>query len=118
MHAVTDALLGASGLGDIGSYFPPDDNKWKDAVSSALLTIVWNDIQKDGWQLINLDCVVEIEKPKFLPWRTKVIESIAEILGVEKTQVFVKAKTNEGLDAVGAGLAVKAYCTCLLTKNN
>ena len=118
LHAVTDALLGASGLGDIGSYFPPDENKWKDAVSSDLLTIVWNDIQKDGWQLINLDCVVEIEKPKFLPWRTKVIESIAEILGVEKTQVFVKAKTNEGLDAVGAGLAVKAYCTCLLTKNN
>ena len=116
LHAITDALLGASGLGDIGSYFPPEDNKWKDADSAVLLKTVWKDIQDKGWHLINLDCVVEVERPKFLPWRQKVIDSIASILQVSNTQIFVKAKTNEKLDAVGNGDAVKAYCVCLLER--
>ncbi len=116
LHAITDALLGASGLGDIGSYFPPEEARWKDADSALLLKTVWTDIQEKGWKLINLDCVVEFEKPKFLPWREKVIESVAYILGVEKNKVFVKAKTNEGLDAVGSSLAIKAYCVCLLQR--
>jgi 2-C-methyl-D-erythritol 4-phosphate cytidylyltransferase/2-C-methyl-D-erythritol 2,4-cyclodiphosphate synthase len=116
LHAITDALLGASGLGDIGSYFPPEEAKWKDADSSLLLKQVWADVRKEGWRLVNLDCVVEFERPKFLPWRQKVIESVASILGVSKEQVFVKAKTNEGLDAVGSSLAIKAYCVCLLSR--
>ena len=116
LHAITDALLGASGLGDIGSYFPPEEAQWKDADSARLLKKVWDDVRAEGWKLVNLDCVLEFEKPKFLPWRQKVIESIAAILAVEATQVFVKAKTNEGLDAIGSGLAVKAYCVCLLSR--
>ncbi len=116
LHAITDALLGASGMGDIGSYFPPEEARWKDADSSVLLKTVWNDVQNEGWKLVNLDCVIEFEKPKFLPWRQKVIESVAGILGVEKNKVFVKAKTNEGLDAVGSSLAIKAYCVCLLQR--
>ena len=116
LHAITDALLGASGLGDIGSYFPPEEAKWKDADSSLLLKQVWADVRNAGWELINLDCVVEFEKPKFLPWRQKVIDSVAAILEVTKEQVFVKAKTNEGLDAVGSSRAIKAYCVCLLRR--
>lgn len=116
LHAITDALLGASGMGDIGSYFPPEDIKWKDADSAVLLKTVWSDITSKGWNLINLDCVIEIERPKFLPWRQKVIESIASILNVDKEQIFVKAKTNEKLDSVGNCEAVKAYCVCLLQK--
>ena len=116
LHAVTDALLGASGLGDIGSYFPPEDSKWKDADSAVLLKTVWSDIKKQGWALVNIDCVVEIEKPKFLPWRKKVIKSIADILQTDESKVFVKAKTNEKLDSVGNGDAVKAYAVCLLQK--
>lgn len=116
LHAITDALLGASGLGDIGSYFPPEEAQWKDADSSLLLKQVWADVRNDGWELVNLDCVVEFEKPKFLPWRQKVIDSIAAILGVAREQVFVKAKTNEGLDAVGSSQAIKAYCVCLLRR--
>ncbi|MCR5217138.1 MAG: 2-C-methyl-D-erythritol 2,4-cyclodiphosphate synthase [Treponema sp.] len=116
LHAVTDALLGAAGMGDIGSYFPPEEAKWKDADSALLLKKVWDDIQKAGWSLGNLDCVIELESPKFLPWRSKVIESIAGILKTESCRVFVKAKTNEKLDSVGKGDAVKAYCTCLLEK--
>ncbi len=116
LHAITDALLGASGMGDIGSYFPPEDKTWKDAHSADLLRTVWKDIQKSGWHLINVDCVVEVERPKFLPWRQKVVDSIASILQVPTSHIFVKAKTNEKLDAVGNGEAVKAYAVCLLER--
>lgn len=116
LHAISDALLGASGLGDIGSYFPPDDPKWKGADSKVLLAKIWADVKNSGWKLNNLDCVIETEKPKFLPWRQKVIKSIASVLGVSTDRVFVKAKTNEKQDSVGAGNAIKAYCVCLLNK--
>lgn len=116
LHAISDALLGAAGMGDIGSYFPPEDPQWKDADSAVLLSRIWDDVTKAGWSLQNLDCVVETEAPKFLPWRDKVIDSIASILKTERCRIFVKAKTNEKLDSVGAGEAIKAYCTCLLTQ--
>ena len=118
LHAIIDALLGASALGDIGSFFPPEDEQWKDASSVSLLKIVWNKILEDGWHLENLDCIVKLEKPKFLPYRAKVIKSIAECLGVNENQVFVKAKTAEKLDSVGASLAVEAWCSCLLSQQD
>ena len=113
-HAVTDAVLGASGLGDIGSYFPPEDAKWKDADSADLLRAVWKDVKAAGWELVNLDCVIKLERPKFLPHRRDVIQSIAGILGVEENQVFVKAKTGEKLPPVGTSEAVEAQVVCLL----
>lgn len=116
LHAITDALLGAAGLGDIGTYFPPEDEKWKNADSKILLKKCWNDVKEKGFNLINLDCVLEFESPKFIPWRQKVISSIANILEVNEDQVFVKAKTNEKLDSIGQKLAIKAYCVCLLEK--
>ena len=116
LHAITDALLGAAGLGDIGSYFPPEDAKWKDADSAELLRAVWKDIREAGWSLVNLDCVIKLERPKFLPHRRDVIESIAGILGVEENQVFVKAKTGEKLPPVGTSEAVEAQVVCLLEK--
>ena len=114
LHAITDALLGAAGLGDIGSYFPPEDPKWKDADSAMLLSEVWKDITAAGWSLVNLDCVIKLERPKFLPHRREVIESIAKILGVAAAQVFVKAKTGEKLPPVGTSEAVEAEAVCLL----
>ena len=116
LHAITDSLLGAAAMGDIGSYFPPEEKKWKDADSADLLKKVWADIKKEGWSLGNLDCVIELEKPKFLPYRQKVIDSIASILDVDSSKVFVKAKTGEKLGYIGKSLAVKAYATCLLTR--
>ncbi|MBP5520088.1 MAG: 2-C-methyl-D-erythritol 2,4-cyclodiphosphate synthase [Treponema sp.] len=116
LHAITDALLGASGLGDIGSYFPPEDPKWKDADSAELLRAVWKDVLAAGWKLVNLDCVIKLERPKFLPRRRDVILSIAGILGVEENQVFVKAKTGEKLPPVGTSEAVEAQVVCLLEK--
>ena len=116
LHAITDALLGASGLGDIGSYFPPEEPKWKDADSAELLRAVWKDVLAAGWKLVNLDCVIKLERPKFLPRRRDVILSIAGILGVEENQVFVKAKTGEKLPPVGTSEAVEAQVVCLLEK--
>lgn len=116
LHAVTDALLGASGLGDIGSYFPPEDEKWKDADSKLLLHKVWNDVRNEGWKIVNIDCVIKLEKPKFLPKRQEVINSIAQILEIESSNVFVKAKTGEKLPPIGTSQAVEAEVVCLLEK--
>lgn len=115
-HAITDAVLGASGLGDIGSFFPPEDEKWKNADSAVLLKTVIEKVYSDGWQIENIDCVVKLEKPKFLPFRQKVIDSIANTLQIEAQRVFVKAKTGEKLAPVGTGDAVEAYVVCLLSK--
>lgn len=116
LHAITDSVLGASGLGDIGSYFPPEDPKWKDADSAELLKKVMNDVRAAGWNIENLDCVVKLEKPKFLPKRKEVIESIARILEVRPEQVFVKAKTGEKIAPIGTGDAIEAEAVVLLQK--
>jgi len=117
LHAITDALLGAAALGDIGSYFPPSEPEWKDADSKKLLLTCWNDVKKAGWNLVNLDCVIALEKPKFLPFRDEVRKSIAEVLGCSFEQVFVKAKTGEKLGDVGEGRAVEVWATCLLERS-
>ena len=115
-HAITDAVLGASGLGDIGSFFPPEDNKWKNADSADLLRTVMKEVRSQGWQIENIDCVIKLEKPKFIPYRQQVIESIASVLGIEADRVFVKAKTGEKLAPIGTSEAVEAYVVCLLSK--
>ena len=118
LHAITDALLGAAGLSDIGELFPPSDEKWKGADSGELLKYSWNLVKEKGYKLGNLDCVIAIEKPKILPYRKEIIKNIANILEVEKSQVFVKAKTGEKLGEIGNGLAVAVWSTCLLFQNN
>lgn len=116
LHAITDAVLGASGLGDIGSYFPPEDAKWKDSNSADLLRAVMKDVYAAGWKIENLDCIIKLEKPKFLSRRQEVINSIASILNVDSNQVFVKAKTGEKLPPVGTSEAVEAEAVVLLSK--
>ena len=115
-HAIADAVLGASGLGDIGSFFPPEDAKWKDADSAILLQTVMEKVYSAGWKIENLDCVVKLEKPKFNPYRQQVINSIAGILKLDPSQVFVKAKTGEKLPPVGTSEAVEATVVCLLSR--
>ena len=116
LHAITDAVLGAAGLGDIGSFFPPEDMKWKNADSAELLRTVMRDVRAAGWSIENIDCVIKLEKPKFLPHRQEVIDSVAAILEVKSEQVFVKAKTGEKLPPVGTSEAVEAECVCLLSR--
>lgn len=116
LHAITDAILGASGLGDIGSYFPPEEPQWKNADSAMLLKTVMKDVYAAGWKIENLDCVIKLEKPKFLAKRQMVIDSIASILEINSDQVFVKAKTGEKLPPVGTSEAVEAEAVVLLSK--
>jgi 2-C-methyl-D-erythritol 2,4-cyclodiphosphate synthase len=116
-HAVTDAILGAAGLGDIGALFPPAEQTWKDADSLSLLRAAWEEVKKSGWRLINIDCVVSCEAPKLLPRRDEIRASLARTLGLEPEAVFVKGKTGEGLGPIGKGRAVEALAVCLLEKN-
>jgi 2-C-methyl-D-erythritol 2,4-cyclodiphosphate synthase/2-C-methyl-D-erythritol 4-phosphate cytidylyltransferase/2-C-methyl-D-erythritol 2,4-cyclodiphosphate synthase len=113
-HAVIDALLGAAGLGDIGEFFPPGDAKWKDADSMELLRQTLERVKGAGWRVVNLDCVVSVERPKILPYRERIRAALAETLGIAPETVFVKGKTGEGLGPVGRGLAVEALAVCLL----
>ena len=114
LHAITDALLGACGMGDIGEFFPPSDKKWKDANSAELLSTVREKISEAGWKIQNIDCVIIIEEPKILPFREEIRESIASILKIEKEQIFIKAKTGEGIGIIGRGKAVAALAACLI----
>ncbi len=121
LHAITDALLGAAGLGDIGEFFPPKEPRWKGASSALLLAQAWQKVRAEGWRLENIDCAVHLEEPKLLPWRERIISSIEAILasaGGESCagKVFVKAKTGEGLGEVGEGRAIDAQAVCLLSR--
>ena len=115
-HAITDAVLGAAGLGDIGGFFPPTDQRWKDADSMLLLKTAYAEVRKAGWRVANLDCVVVCEKPKVLPYREAIRSAIAQALDIATEDVFVKGKTNEKVGPVGEGLAVEATAVCLLAR--
>jgi len=115
-HALCDALLGASALGDIGELFPPSDPAYKDADSMKLLSNVYSRVKQAGWKPVNIDCVIICENPKVLPYRDVIRKSLADALEIPLDCVFIKGKTKEGLDSVGTGQAVEAYVVCLLEK--
>ena len=108
MHAVTDALLGALALGDIGSHFPNDEERWRNAESSIFLRYAVGLMKERGYTVSNVDSVISLEKPKLRPFIDEMRENLANALEVETNCVSVKAKTGESVDAVGEGIAVKA----------
>jgi 2-C-methyl-D-erythritol 2,4-cyclodiphosphate synthase len=116
LHAVIDALLGASGLGDIGTFFPDTEELWKDADSKQLLSIVNEMLEKKGWEVINVDVIIHAEEPKLGPVKGQMKRVIAGLLGMDFTAVNVKAKTNEGLGDIGEGRAIAATATALIRK--
>lgn len=117
-HAVTDAILGALCEGDIGHHFPDCDPQWKDADSLELLArVVWLAAQR-GYSVANLDATVMLERPRLRPHVPQMRERLAQALSVEVGCVSVKAKTGEGLGAVGAGRAVTAQAVVLLQKSS
>jgi len=113
-HAVCDALLGAAGLGDLGQHFPDTDPKWKDARSLDLLARVVKMIGEKGLRVAQVDSIVIAEAPKLAPHFARMRETLARALGVEPAEVNVKAKTTEGLEAVGRGEAMAAQAVALL----
>jgi 2-C-methyl-D-erythritol 2,4-cyclodiphosphate synthase len=114
LHAISDAILGAMCEGDIGLHFPNGDPQWKDAASLELLArVIWLAHER-GLRVANLDATIMLERPQLRPYIFAMREKIAEVLGVELSCVSVKAKTGEGLDSVGQGLAVSAQAVVLL----
>jgi 2-C-methyl-D-erythritol 2,4-cyclodiphosphate synthase len=102
-HAIIDALLGAAGMGDIGEHFPDTDERWRDADSMVLLGSVMDSVTAAGFELVNVDCTVIMEKPKLGPHRAAIRERLAERLRVDAGRVNVKASTGEGVGFVGRG---------------
>jgi 2-C-methyl-D-erythritol 2,4-cyclodiphosphate synthase len=107
-HAVTDALLGAAGLGDIGEHFPDTDERWRDADSMQLLAEVVERVLGAGFEIVNVDCTVVMERPKLAPHRRAIRERLAGVLGLDLRRVNVKASTGEGIGFVGRGEGVAA----------
>jgi len=116
LHAVIDALLGASGMGDIGTLFPDTDPQFKDADSKELLVIVKGRLEEKRWEVVNVDLVIHAEEPSLEPVKGQMKRCIAGLLGIDFTAVNVKAKTSEGLGEVGAGQAIAATAIALLKK--
>lgn len=114
LHAITDAVLGAAALGDIGGYFPPGDPRYAHADSADFLRTALRLAREAGWEVANIDSTVRTERPKLAPYLDLIRERIAEIAGISAGQVSVKAKTAERLDAVGRGEAMFASAVVLL----
>jgi len=112
-HALCDALLGAAADGDIGQHFPDSDPQWKGADSMVLLAAVAARLRRAGWRVVNTDATVMAETPKLAPYIPAMRTRLADVMGLDIAQVSVKAKTNEGMDAVGRGegISVMAIAT-------
>jgi 2-C-methyl-D-erythritol 2,4-cyclodiphosphate synthase len=116
LHAITDALFGAAGLGDIGRHFPDTALEFKGADSLRLLAEAMRRVREAGWQLVNVDATIVAQAPKMAPHIPAMVARIAEGLGVTPDRVNVKAKTAEKMGPVGEGRAIEARAVCLLAK--
>jgi 2-C-methyl-D-erythritol 2,4-cyclodiphosphate synthase len=116
LHAICDALLGALGLGDIGVHFPDTSNEFKDIDSKILLQRSFDLIQKEGYQVVNLDTTICLELPKIKPYVPQMQEAIAKILQITTKDVSIKATTTEKMGFVGREEGIMAYATVLLQK--
>jgi 2-C-methyl-D-erythritol 2,4-cyclodiphosphate synthase len=114
-HAICDALLGAAGMGDIGKHFPDTDPKWKGANSLIFLEHLRKLFETQGLQIVHIDAVVITERPKLGPHFPAMREALAKALGIETEQINLKAKTNEGVDAIGRGEAIAAHVVATVT---
>lgn len=115
-HAITDAILGALALGDIGSHFPNSDERWRNAESFVFLRFAVGEMKRHGYEIANVDSTVHLEQPKLRPYIDEIRKGLADAMEVETSRVSVKAKTGEGVDAVGERRAIRADAVVLLTR--
>jgi len=116
-HAICDALLGAASLGDIGTHFPDSDPKWKGASSLIFLEQIREVLKNRKFRIVNIDAVVVCERPKLGPHFPAMRGALAKALGITANEINLKAKTNEGVDAVGRGEAVAAHAVATLSQH-
>lgn len=115
-HAITDALLGAAGMGDIGTHFPDTDSQWKGVSSLVFLEHVRKLFAAGGIEVVHIDAVVILERPKLGPHFPQMRAALAAALGIDAASVHLKAKTNEGVDAVGRGEAIACHAVATITR--
>ncbi len=113
-HAITDALLGAAALGDIGTHFPPDDPQYKDADSMVLLAVALRRIEELNYQIVNIDVTAVCEKPKLSPHVPAMQERLAQVLGIGPRHISIKGKSNEGMGWIGRGEGIAVVAVALL----
>ncbi len=116
LHAITDALFGAAGLGDIGRHFPDTAVEFKGADSAVLLAEALRRVQAEGWQLLNVDSTIVAQAPKLAPHMPAIRARVAQVLGLPEGRVNVKAKTAEKMGPVGEGRAIETRAVCLLVR--
>ena len=116
LHAVIDAMLGAAGMGDIGTYFPDTNPDFEDADSKEFLQIIKDKVAEKRWQVVNVDVVIHAEQPKLGQLKGQMKRCIAGLLGIDFAVVNVKAKTSEGLGEIGEGRAIAATAAVLLRR--
>jgi len=117
LHAITDAILGAAGLDDLGTLFPDDDPQWKDADSADLLSVALERVLAAGWRVQNVDVVIATEGPRIAPHRELMRQRIATLLDVDASAVNVKGKSLEGLGALAGGTGVAVQAICLVAES-
>ncbi len=116
IHAIIDSLLGAMGEKDIGTHFPDTDESFKNISSTLLLQKTMQIMQNNGYKIVNVDSNIICQKPKLMPYIDKMKEKLAPLLNIDESALSIKAKTNEGVDAIGLGEAIAAQCVCLIEK--
>ena len=116
LHAITDALLGAVGMGDIGMHFPDSDPQWKGADSKQFVRKVWSDLSEQGWRIVNLDCTILAETPKLAPYRDEMRTVIAGLLETQVARCSIKATTTETLGFVGRKEGILAHAVVLIER--
>lgn len=116
LHAIVDALLGAAGLGDIGVHYPNTDPQWRNAPSALFLRETGELLRRKGWTVRHIDATVIAERPKVMPRRHEISERVSEILGIDPSNVSVKATTNEGLGSLGRGEGLSAFAVATLSR--
>ncbi|MDO8942982.1 MAG: 2-C-methyl-D-erythritol 2,4-cyclodiphosphate synthase [Desulfobacterales bacterium] len=117
LHAITDSLLGALGLGDIGEWFPNTDPRWQGADSVIFLQAATHEIRCRGWEIGNLDCTIHAERPRISPLKPAIRARLAELLAIAEDRINVKAKTGERVGPVGRQEAIDADAVVLLTRS-
>ena len=117
-HAITDALLGALALGDIGSHFPNSDDRWRNAESFVFLRFAVGLVKERGYSVVNVDSTIHLERTRLRPYIDQMKEGVAEALEIDTHSISIKAKTGEEIDAVGEGRAVRADAVVLLEKSD
>ena len=116
LHAVTDALLGAAGLGDIGDAYPDTDPKYSDCDSALFVTETLDRLRHDGWRVVNLDVTLFAQEPKLGPTKAAIRTNLAKLLGLPESAVNVKAKTGEQVGHIGRGEAIGCHATVLIER--